>query len=462
MGEEPVGYDAERCRAPVARLSARSGRRPVEGSVQLMRVFLCVLMALETTPYGVVAPLLPGIVRNLSLDEFRAGLLTGALPLGMLPACVAPMLLRRTPSDIVVMLTGLAADVAGCVLFANGPGLQSLIAGRFLMGVGTGLCFLGATRFLVKSSHPGQEGVSFGLGWGMLSVGTALGPAVGAVAVTHGATLVHNVFAATFAACMAALATATLSAPVRRVAHAIQNAARAPVGLLRRAPFLVGLAPSVVPAITFGVFYTLVPLRLSQDKPRTLGQHDIRRCGGPRRGGRTIGWLRHGSPRPARGDQLRAGCERGTQPCSGDEDRADRRRCHHHRADRLDEPVPRRGLWGNGADSRHPDGRRRRNADVHLLGLWGVRDDGCGSRRASRRYEPSTPLPAPWRGGGDVRRGDRRRSAPFTSLRQPTGRGVDEPTNLPPVTPEAHRRGRPGRADGASNHRRPRRRTAAR
>ena len=183
----------------------------------------------------------------------------------MLPACIAPMLLRRTPSDIIVILTGLAFDVAGCLLFANGPGLQSLLAGRFLMGVGTGLCFLGATRFLVKSSRPGREGVSFGLSWGMLSVGTALGPAVGAIAVAHGATLIHDVFAGTFAACMAALALSTLSAPVRRVAHAIQNAARAPIGLLSQASFLVGLAPSVVPAITFGVFYTLVPLRLSQD-----------------------------------------------------------------------------------------------------------------------------------------------------------------------------------------------------
>ena len=61
MGDKPVGYDAGGGRSTVATPFARSGRRPVAGSVQLMRVFLCVLMALETTPYGVVAPLLPDL-----------------------------------------------------------------------------------------------------------------------------------------------------------------------------------------------------------------------------------------------------------------------------------------------------------------------------------------------------------------------------------------------------------------
>lgn len=237
----------------------------LDPSLLLVRVFLCVVVALEATTYGVISPLLPGIARDLALEDSLVGLITGAFTAGLLPACLALMLVRRPVSDIAVVLGGLMSLAVGCLTLANGGGLTGILVGRLLMGFGSGLCFGGTIRWLVKSA-PGNEGLFFGLGWGMLSVGTAVGPAVGAVGVVHGSRLVHNMLAGVIVVCVAVLALTAKSPRMRRMARA--RAEGPPVALanvLRERTFRATLTPLITPALAIGVLFTLVPLRLAGD-----------------------------------------------------------------------------------------------------------------------------------------------------------------------------------------------------
>ncbi|WP_317571504.1 MFS transporter [Rhodococcus jostii] len=230
-----------------------------------VRVFLCAVLALQTTPYGAITPLLPGIVRDLGLADSRVGLITGAFTAGLLPACLALMLIRRPISDILVVFVGLGFLAVGCLTFAQASSLPILLAGRLAMGFGSGLCFAGASRWLVKSA-PGQEGLFFGLSWGMLSVGTAVGPAAGAAAIALGSPFVHNVLTATFAACLAVLALIAMSPQMRQMARTRTVGPHIAVAtLLRKRTFLIALTPLIVPALAIGLLFTLVPLLLAAD-----------------------------------------------------------------------------------------------------------------------------------------------------------------------------------------------------
>lgn len=235
---------------------------PARSTLFMLRTFLCAVIGAESMCYGVISPLLPRLADDLALDNLGIGLLMGAFTTGMLPACIALMVLRR-PSDLFVLLTGVIAVAAGCLVFANVSTFGGPLAGRVLMGFGSALCFSGATQWMVRSA-PGSEAFYFGLGWGMLSVGTALGPLLGSLAVAHGAAAVHNALAVLFVLCAVGLALLALSPLLRRIARASNEGSnRAAWSLLRDSDFRAGLTPVIVPALAIGLCFTLIPLRFA-------------------------------------------------------------------------------------------------------------------------------------------------------------------------------------------------------
>jgi predicted MFS family arabinose efflux permease len=226
-----------------------------------LRVLLCLILVLEATTYGLISPLLPALVDEHGLSTSQVGLITGAYTTGMLPACLLLILGGRIVSARATVFSGIVSLCLGCLALANIPTFAGILIGRFLMGVGAGFAFGGGIRWLAKTA-PGREALYFGLGFGMLSVGTAVGPLVGALALEWGTGLVHNVLAATFVLCMLALASLRT---VRRPDSDYDDHSRTNFGsirLLRRSRFLFALAPLIVPALAIGILYTLVPLIL--------------------------------------------------------------------------------------------------------------------------------------------------------------------------------------------------------
>jgi MFS family permease len=236
---------------------------PGTAGLVLLRTFLCAVLALESTTYGVISPLLPSIAHSLALPESRVGLVTGAYTAGMVPACLTLVVVRRRISDITLVAIGITSLAVGCIVLANDPNFGGILSGRLLMGFGCGQCFAGAIRWLVKSA-PGREGLFFGLGWGMVSVGSAVGPTVGAVALAVGSRSVHNGLAGVFVVCLAALTLIALSGRSRLTAHGhLQGVSPVALRLLCERAFLAALAPLIVPAMAIGMLVTLVPLRMA-------------------------------------------------------------------------------------------------------------------------------------------------------------------------------------------------------
>lgn len=228
------------------------------------RLFLCVVLALQTTPYGVISPLLPGIVDNLAVAPSQAGLITGAYTAGLLPACLVLMFVRRPLSDAVVVLTGLLFLALGCAIFADAGAFAQVIVGRILMGFGSGLCFTGASRWLVKSA-PGRESLFFGLSWGMLSVGQAVGPVVGAVAVDHGTQMVHRLFALIFGVGAIIASSMALFSTERAPTQQKKGRGVPAAHLWGERSFVYALVPLIIPSLAIGVLYTVIPLRLATE-----------------------------------------------------------------------------------------------------------------------------------------------------------------------------------------------------
>jgi MFS family permease len=231
--------------------------------VWLLRIFLCGVVAAEAACYGVISPLLPRLAHDLSLDNLGVGLLMGAFTAGMLPACVMLMVARRPVSDLIVVLAGVLTVASGCLVFGNVAGFEGPLLGRFLMGAGSAWCFSGATQWLVKSA-PGAEVLYFGLGWGMLSVGTALGPLLGTVAASHGAATVHDALGGAFLVFVVLLALLATSPHLRRLARPRNGRdTRTAASLLGNSAFRGALVPVTVPALAIGLCFTLIPLRLA-------------------------------------------------------------------------------------------------------------------------------------------------------------------------------------------------------
>jgi predicted MFS family arabinose efflux permease len=235
-------------------------RRDKAGSFTL-RILICLILALETTTYGLISPLLPGLVEQHALPSAQVGLITGAYTTGMLPACVLLILGGRFLSARATVLSAIISLCLGCLTLANVPTFAGLLIGRFLLGFGSGLAFGGGIRLLVKTA-PGRESLFFGLGFGMLSVGTAVGPLIGALALEWGSDLVHNILAGLFMLCLLALASLHAARSSGNGNDVKPETNTAPFRLLGRSEFLVALAPMVVPALAIGILFTLVPLIL--------------------------------------------------------------------------------------------------------------------------------------------------------------------------------------------------------
>ena len=164
------------------------------------------LVSLTALAFGVTysdhAPLIPLITADLSLDEFRAGLLSSALFFAYLvtTAIGVGFADRIGPKRSVGI--GLLAATAGTALLAASPTYAVALAGKGLQGVGAAFAFISATRYIAalygeRRSHfaLGLYGAGFPLGSGLAllvlpSLATALGgwrAAIGVEAAVVGA-----------------------------------------------------------------------------------------------------------------------------------------------------------------------------------------------------------------------------------------------------------------------------------
>ncbi len=148
-------------------------------------VFVLVTLGLDALGVGIIAPIVPGLVRQLAhLPPERAAPWVGALiaAYAAMQFFAAPILgelsdrFGRRPV-ILASVFGLGCDY---VLLALAPNLWWLFAGRLVAGV-TSANVAAATAYISDVSAPGDRSRLFGLIGATFGAGFVIGPALGGV-----------------------------------------------------------------------------------------------------------------------------------------------------------------------------------------------------------------------------------------------------------------------------------------
>jgi MFS family permease len=138
------------------------------------------LSALDAAGYSVIAPVLPRISDASDAGPAVIGALVATFPAGMLFGFVvaAPGISRgRTRAVLAVSLLVIAV---GCVGFVVSDDLAVYFAARTLMGFGSGGLWMGVC-FAALERSPGSEYAGMSRMLAAYSVGSVIGPALGAL-----------------------------------------------------------------------------------------------------------------------------------------------------------------------------------------------------------------------------------------------------------------------------------------
>ncbi len=145
---------------------------------------LAAALFLEAVGYGIVAPTLPFIAREMGASDLQNGFLfglyalvgiVGVLPLGVL----ADRLGRR-----VMIFVGLGALALGSLGYVQAPNLPMLFVARALQGLGGNAVWVGCIA--MQGDLSTREGMARSMSWltAAWSLGFLIGPALGGLGVS--------------------------------------------------------------------------------------------------------------------------------------------------------------------------------------------------------------------------------------------------------------------------------------
>jgi MFS family permease len=214
-------------------------------------VMLCVLFALFSVTFTVLAPLLPRFERELDLSHAKIGLLVGASSAGVVAGAIASVALLRRFGPRVVTTIGVLVVGAGSIAFGFGDNLGSLMLARIAQGVGGGVLWAGGLNWLLRATEPTDRGSMVGTVFGAETFGAIVGPGVGTLALTFG----MGVFVAIGSASIVIGAIAVL------MPHPAAGEVAPPV-VAQRGETRVALLIIIGHAVAFSCLSTLIPLQL--------------------------------------------------------------------------------------------------------------------------------------------------------------------------------------------------------
>ena len=167
--------------APAA--PAPAATAPAAPAATASVAFVLVTLAIDALAFGIIVPVVPTLVMQLTgLDASAASLRMGALlaVFSLMQFLCAPLLgaLSDRFGRRAVLLTSLAGICANNLLLAAAPTLTWLFLGRLVAGA-TAANAAAATASIADISTPAQRAQRFGLVGAMFGLGFVLGPALG-------------------------------------------------------------------------------------------------------------------------------------------------------------------------------------------------------------------------------------------------------------------------------------------
>jgi predicted MFS family arabinose efflux permease len=204
--------------------------------------------------YSAITPLLPSYVDDLGLTKGQAGVLAGSYALGTLVASLPAGWLAAHRGARPTLLSGLALLAVSCVAFGFATKYEVLVGARLFQGVGGAAAWAAGLSWLISAAPREKRGQLIGTALGTAIAGAMGGPVLGAIAEALGHALVFSavaVIAAVLATGVALTPVAGEPPPSGRLWHALRD---------RRV--LAGAWLTALPALFFGTFNVLAPLRL--------------------------------------------------------------------------------------------------------------------------------------------------------------------------------------------------------
>ncbi len=225
------------------------------GALRRVLVLVSAIVLLDVLFYSAIAPLLPAYVAHLHLSKTQAGVLTGSYAFGTLVASLPAGWLAAHRGTRLTLLVGLAGLGGASIAFGLGDSFAVLTTARFVQGAAGAAAWAAGLAWLVQVAPRERRGQLIGTALGAGIAGAIGGPVLGAVAVALGPSKVFPAVALVAAGLAAAVvATATKGDPP-------------PDGDLRKAlrdrRVQAGAWLTTLPALFFGTYGVLVPLRLA-------------------------------------------------------------------------------------------------------------------------------------------------------------------------------------------------------
>lgn len=153
-------------------------------------VFLCLVLFLDAVGFGLILPVLPGLITELSdLPNSQAAIIAGYLlfTFALMQFFFAPILgalsdrFGRRPI-LLIALFGFSLDY---FVMAAAPNLTWLFIARMISGV-FGATYAAANASIVDMSEPEERAKVFGWGGAAVGLGFVFGPAIGGLLGEYG------------------------------------------------------------------------------------------------------------------------------------------------------------------------------------------------------------------------------------------------------------------------------------
>lgn len=147
-------------------------------------LLLASALFLEAVGYGIVAPTLPFIAREMGATDFQNGLLFGLYALVGIVAVVPLGVLADRLGRRWLVFVGLGALSLGSLGYVQAPDLPMLFVARGLQGLGGNAVWVGCIA--MQGDLSSREGMARSLSWltAAWSLGFLIGPALGGLGVS--------------------------------------------------------------------------------------------------------------------------------------------------------------------------------------------------------------------------------------------------------------------------------------
>ena len=214
------------------------------------------IVAVDTTFFTALTPLLPHFADKYDLSKAAAGVLVATYAGGALLGAVPGGIVTSHLGPKRAVLIGLALMSVSSVGFALAGDAWSLGLARLLQGFGSVFSWAGGLAWLVGAAPRERRGELLGTAMGAAVFGALMGPVLGAVASGVG---VRAAFLIVSAVGVALIGWAAATGAAEPEPQGLREGLRA----LHGPQIYAGAWLIVLPALLFGVLVVLVPLRLN-------------------------------------------------------------------------------------------------------------------------------------------------------------------------------------------------------